>query len=138
MREHMRKYRLPISCFDFINFTGLHYVGRDLYLVQSSDAVITVGGRFGSLHEFTSALESRKPCGILLHSGGAADIIPELMKILQPPDDDLVIYDDDPNRLVQRIIKVLNKKYGDIHHQLANYDHEWFLRNSGTNSTHKG
>src|SRR6185437_4015274 len=45
LREHLRKYRLPHDVFDFINFTGLSYVGRDLYLVQSSDAVITVGGR---------------------------------------------------------------------------------------------
>src|SRR5512146_155861 len=46
LREHMRTYRLPSHCFNVINFTGLHYVGRDLYLVQSSDAVITIGGRF--------------------------------------------------------------------------------------------
>jgi uncharacterized protein (TIGR00725 family) len=128
LREHIRKYRLPNDCYDFINFTGLHYVGRDLYLVQSSDAVITVGGRFGSLHEFTSALEAHKPCGVLLGSGGTADMIPELMKVLEPPDGDLVIYDDDPTQLVQRIIEVLDKKYADIHDQLANYDHEWFLK----------
>ena len=83
LREHVNKYRLPIGFYDFINFTGMHYVGRDVFLVQSSDAVITVGGRFGSLHEFTTALESRMPCGVLLGSGGAADLIPELMKKLQ-------------------------------------------------------
>src|ERR1700676_5133190 len=77
LREHLRKYRLPYDCYDFVNFTGLHYVGRDLYLVQSSDAVITIGGRFGSLHEFTSALEAHKPCGVLLGSGGTADAIPD-------------------------------------------------------------
>src|SRR5688572_6051720 len=87
MREHVLKYRLPYDVFDFINFTGLNYVGRDLYLVQSSSAVITIGGRFGSLHEFTSALEAHKPCGVLLGSGGTADLIPELMKSLNPPDD---------------------------------------------------
>src|SRR5579884_3166524 len=96
LREHLRKYRLPSNCYDFINFTGLHYVGRDLYLVQSSDAVITIGGRFGSLHEFTSALEAHKPCGILVKSGGAADEIPVLMKELEPPNESLVIYDEDP------------------------------------------
>jgi uncharacterized protein (TIGR00725 family) len=47
LREHISKYRLPSKYFDFINFTGMNYVGRDLYLVQSSDAVITIGGRFG-------------------------------------------------------------------------------------------
>lgn len=128
LREHLRKYRLPSNCFDFINFTGLHYVGRDLYLVQSSDAVITIGGRFGSLHEFTSALEAHKPCGILLHSGGTADEIPKLMELLEPPGDNLVVTDDDPERLVTRIVEILDEKYADIREQLKNHDEDWFLR----------
>jgi uncharacterized protein (TIGR00725 family) len=127
LRGHIRKYRLPHDVFDFINFTGLSYVGRDLYLVQSSDAVITVGGRFGSLHEFTSALEAHKPCGVLLGSGGTADIIPELMKTLDPPDGDLVIYDTDPKKLVHKLIKVLDERYGDIREELK-HDEHWYLR----------
>ena len=127
LREHVRKYRLPHDVFDFINFTGMNYVGRDLYLVQSSDAVITAGGRFGSLHEFTSALEAHKPCGVLLGSGGTADLIPELMKSLQAPDDDLVIYDTDPKKLISRMIALLDKKYEDIIEQLKRDEH-WYLR----------
>lgn len=127
LREHIRKYRLPHDVFDFINFTGLSYVGRDLYLVQSSDAVITVGGRFGSLHEFTSALEAHKPCGVLIGSGGTADLIPELMKTLEPPDGDLVIYDEDPQRLVHRLVALLDKKYADIKEDLT-HDEHWYLR----------
>ena len=127
LREHLRKYRLPHDVFDFINFTGMNYVGRDLYLVQSSDAVITIGGRFGSLHEFTSALEAHKPCGILVGSGGTADLIPELMKSLQAPEDDLVIYDEDPDKLIKRMIELLDKKYKDIHEQIKRDEH-WYLR----------
>lgn len=126
LREHLRKYRLPHDVFDFINFTGLNYVGRDMYLVQSSNAVITIGGRFGSLHEFTSALEAHKPCGVLLGSGGTADLIPELMKTLEPPEGDLVIYDDDPERLVKRLIELLDKKYADVRKDLER-DHHWYL-----------
>jgi uncharacterized protein (TIGR00725 family) len=137
MREHVRKYRLPVDCFDFINYTGLHYVGRDLYLVQSSDAVITVGGRFGSLHEFTSALESRMPCGVLLGSGGTADLIPELLKSLHPPEEDLIIMDNDPQRLVHKIIRKLNEKNKDIHNHLQTHDQEWFLK-LGSHTVHKG
>lgn len=133
LREHVVKYRLPYDVFDFINFTGMNYVGRDLYLVQSSNAVITIGGRFGSLHEFTSALEAHKPCGILVGSGGAADVIPGLMKILPPPQNDLVIYDDDPERLVKKIIAILDAKYKDINEQLRYHDQHWFLRDSATN-----
>lgn len=137
-REHIHKYRLPSTCFDFINFTGLHYVGRDLYLVQSSDAVITIGGRFGSLHEFTSALEAHKPCGILTGTGGTADEIPELMRILQPPQESLVIYDDDPDRLVRRIVEILDEKNFDIHEHLKNHDEEWFLNFDGPKTPHGG
>src|SRR5262245_39150622 len=28
VREHLRKYRLPRDYFDFINYTGMRYVGR--------------------------------------------------------------------------------------------------------------
>jgi uncharacterized protein (TIGR00725 family) len=127
VREHLRKYRLPSNCFDFINYTGLNYVGRDLYLVQSSDAVITIGGRFGSLHEFTSALESHKPCGILSGSGGTADKIENLMKELEPPDESLVLFDGEPEALVNKIIALLDKKYKDIEQQLNKHDADWYL-----------
>ncbi len=138
LREHLRKYRLPSNCFDFINFTGLHYVGRDLYLVQSSDAVITIGGRFGSLHEFTSALEAHKPCGILGNSGGTAEQIPKLMEVLEPPSGSTVIYEDDPVRLVEKIIAVLDDKYADIHNQLERKDEHWYLKVDNTTDTRSG
>lgn len=114
IREHLYKYRLPFDVFDFVNFTGMHYVGRDVHLVQSSDAIITVGGRFGSLHEFTTAIEARMPCGVLLGSGGTADMIPELIKKLEAPNQSLVIFDDNPERLVEKIVQILHKEMGDI------------------------
>lgn len=126
LREHLRKYRLPHCYFDFINFTGMNYVGRDQYLVQSSDAVITVGGRFGSLHEFTTALEAGKPCGVLVGSGGTADVIPQLMQILEPPHKNLVIYDDNPENLVKRIIEILDIEDKDLHVDMKKNEH-WYM-----------
>ncbi len=114
LREHAYKYRLPIGVYDFVNFTGMHYVGRDVHLVQSSDAIITVGGRIGSMHEFTTALESNMPCGVLLGSGGAADFIPELLEHLEVPRRKLVVFDDDPEKLVQKIIAILDDDLKDI------------------------
>lgn len=125
LREHLHKYRLPHLYFDFINFTGLNYVGRDQYLVQSSDAVITVGGRLGSLHEFVTGLESGKPCGVLLGSGGTADAIPQLME-LEPPFKHLVVYDDDPVKLVEKVIQILDKESRDIKAEIQRDEH-WFL-----------
>jgi uncharacterized protein (TIGR00725 family) len=110
-REHVTVYKLPTVEFDYINFTSMEYVGRDVHLVRSSDAVITVGGRMGSLHEFATALESKKVCGVLLGSGGLADYIPTLLKNIEAPGANEIIYDTDPDRLVEKVIAALDKKY---------------------------
>lgn len=114
-REHVATYRLPTKEFDYINFTGMEYVGRDVHLVRSADAVITVGGRMGSLHELATALESRKVCGILLGSGGLADYAATLLKNVEAPGAKDVIFDTDPKRLVTKVIDMLDKKYADFH-----------------------
>lgn len=125
LREHMYKYRLPIGVYDFVNFTGMHYVGRDVHLIQSSDAVITIGGRFGSLHEFTTAFESAMPCGILLGSGGTADLLPEIIDRLDETSKAPIFMDDNPERLVQKIIDCLDKDFSDIDAQ--DYAQHWYL-----------
>lgn len=126
LRDHLRRYRLPYEYFDFISYTGMRYVGRDQFLIQSADAVITVGGRFGSLHEFVTALEAHKPCGVLIDSGGTADIIEELMKVLDPPKKSLVLFDENPENLVNRIIDLLDTEFKDVQTQLDKNEH-WFL-----------
>lgn len=115
-REHVATYKLPTKEFDYINFTGMAYVGRDVHLVRSSDAIITVGGRMGSLHELSTALESRKVCGVLLGSGGLADYTPTLLENIEAPGAKDVIYDTDPDRLVDKVIAALDEKYADFEH----------------------
>lgn len=110
-REHVAVYRLPTLEFDYINFTGMAYVGRDVHLVRSSDAVITVGGRMGSLHEFSTALESRKVCGVLLGSGGLADYVQELLNNVEAPNKENVVYGHNPEELVREVVKKLDENY---------------------------
>ena len=85
-------------------------------MVRSSDAVISVGGRMGSLHEFATAIESRKVIGVLLGSGGLADFIPTLLENVEAPDAKNIIYDTDPVRLVNEVIKALDAKYAEFKH----------------------
>lgn len=115
-REHVVVYKLPTVEFDYINFTGMAYVGRNVHLVRSSDAVITVGGRMGSLHEFATALESQKIIGVLLGSGGLADYIPTLLQNVEAPGVKNIIYDNNPERLIGKIIKALDVKYTNFKH----------------------
>ncbi|MEP6710330.1 MAG: hypothetical protein ABJA64_01275 [Candidatus Saccharibacteria bacterium] len=115
-REHVAVYKLPTVEFDYINFTGMQYVGRDVHLVRSSDAIITIGGRMGSLHELSTALESRKVCGVLIGSGGLADYIQTLLENVEAPGAKDVIYDSDPEALVKKVVEALDKKYADFEH----------------------
>lgn len=115
-REHVAVYRLPTVEFDYINFTGMSYVGRDIHLVRSSDAVITIGGRMGSLHEFSTAIESRKVIGVLLGSGGLADYVPTLLENIEAQGVKDIIYDTEPFRLVDKVIAALDEKYADFRH----------------------
>ncbi|MCW1907803.1 MAG: hypothetical protein KIH63_000490 [Candidatus Saccharibacteria bacterium] len=128
LREHMHKYRLPIGVYDFVNFTGMQYVGRDVHLVQSSDAVITVGGRFGSLHEFTTAFEMGRPCGILVGSGGTADLIPELLERIKERPKGHIIIDENPENLVKKVVAFLDEEFADI--DTEDYINQWFLKAS--------
>lgn len=113
-RQHVNTYRLPVKPFDYINFTGMSYVGRDTHLVLSSDAVITVGGRMGSLHELATALEARKVCGVLLGSTALADYVPTLLQNIESPGTKDIIYDNDPERLVKKVVAALDAKYADF------------------------
>lgn len=113
-REHVATYRLPTNEFDYINFTGMEYVGRDVHLVRSSDALITIGGRMGSLHELATALEAKRVCAVLVGSGGLADFTKQLTKHIPSAGSGEIIYDMDPKKLVQKVIKALDERYADL------------------------
>ena len=78
------KYRLPLEAYDTILYTGLHYIGRDTLLITSSDAVVSIGGRLGTLHEFTIAMESETPIGFLQGAGGISEEIQNIMSLAKP------------------------------------------------------
>lgn len=108
-KSHLKKYCLPTDYHDLIIYTGFEYAGRNLLLTRSSDAVIIVCGRMGTLNEFSIAFEDRKPIGVLLGSGGTADMIKEIVeKAYRGPGK--VVYDSDPKKLVEKIIKLIDKE----------------------------
>ena len=107
--EHILKYRLPTEAYDAILYTGLHYSGRDALLVNSADAVVSIGGRLGTLHEFTVAMETHTPVGLLDGAGGIGDQIEGLLKLLPNANPDLVISDNDPDKLIAKLTHMLDK-----------------------------
>jgi uncharacterized protein (TIGR00725 family) len=107
--EHVLKYHLPTDNYDVILYSGLHYVGRDALLINSADAVVSVGGRWGTLHEFAIALETQTPVALLQGAGGASEEIERLLDALPIAHRKLIIIDTDPDRLISKLNALLDK-----------------------------
>ena len=105
---HVRSYKLPTDNYDFIIYTGFDYAGRNLLLTRSSDAVITICGRIGTLNEFTIAFEDNKPIGVLEGTGGFADEIKHIIE-LGHRGKGKIVYDSDPKRLIEKLIVLIEK-----------------------------
>lgn len=113
---HIKTYRLPTDYHDLIIYTGFEYSGRNLLLIRSSDAVVTICGRIGTLNEFTIAFEDQKPIGVLEGTGGTADELKEIVgKMHRGPG--RVIYSRDIKELMDKIVievekdKAVDSKY---------------------------
>lgn len=109
-REHVELYKLPLEYMDFIIYTGFGYVGRDILMTRTSDAVVIGPGRIGTIHEFTVAFEDQKPLGILTGPWDTDDIIREIIARSHREDHDRkVVYDSDPKALIEKLLEFVEK-----------------------------
>lgn len=114
--EHVMKYRLPVAAYDTIVYSGLNYVGRDNLLITSSDAVLSIGGRLGTLHEFTIAMETDTPIGFLQGAGGISTEIMDILHAAGNYKNKSVIFDDNAANLVNRLIEMLDQENAKYRH----------------------
>jgi hypothetical protein len=116
--EHIMKYRLPAKPFDMVIYTGMHYVGRDAFLINSSDAVISIGGRLGTLHEAVIALETDTPIAFLDGAGGTGGEMMNILKAAGRQPSERILFGNDPIELLNKLIVVLDrehKKYKELY-----------------------
>lgn len=107
--EHCEVYRLPTDNLDMVVYTGFGYAGSDLLLMRSSDAIVFGCGRIGTIHEFTVAFQDRKPIGILEGDWDTAELLRDIMaRDIERPHDNIV-FDKDPNRLVEQLIALVKR-----------------------------
>ena len=111
--EHVKKYKLPYKYIDFAMYTGFGYSGRNLLFIRSTDAVIFICGRIGTLNEFTIAFEDKKPIGILTESGGISDELDHLLTLAKRGRAKIV-FDNNPDKLAAKIIKMARTDIGRI------------------------
>lgn len=120
-QEHVNAYRLPLEYLDLVVYTGFGFSGRNLILTRSTDAVFIGCGRIGTINEFTIAYEDQKPIGILRGSWETDEVIEEIMaKGFRP--NERVIFDDDPKRLVEKVMALVDKDKGVANRVYRNTD----------------
>lgn len=117
-KEHLETYRLPIDYMDLIIYTGFGFPGRDLLFTRSCDAIIIGCGRIGTIHEFTIAYEDGKPIGILEGPWTMDEQIRDIVSKSNRPSD-MIIYDSDPKRLIERIIAMLDTTQRGLEHHIG-------------------
>ena len=110
--EHVNKYHSPTEFHDVLIFTGSGLMGREVVNIRSSDLVLIVGGRSGTLGELAIAYDEGKLIGVLTGTGGISDLVREILEACNKHTGARVVYDADPERLVAECLRV----YGEEHY----------------------
>lgn len=103
--EHVRKYNSPVDGFDVLIYTGSGLMGREVENIRSSDIVVIAGGSSGTLGEFAIAYDEGRLIGVLTGTGGIAGHVEELVRLFKKETGASVLYDDDPVRLIDRLLE---------------------------------
>ena len=98
--EQIGVYESPVDPYTMMVYTGSGLMGREVQNIHSSDFVIFIGGRSGTLGEFAIAYDEGKLIGILRNSGGIANELARIVASIEKSTGATLIEDDDPERLV--------------------------------------
>jgi len=112
LAEHVYKYESPIEGHDLLIFTGSGLMGREIVNIRSSDIIVIVGGRTGTLGELAIAYDEGKLIGVLLGTGGISDLVSTILDACNKQTGAKVLYDRDPVSLISRLIETyMNSHY---------------------------
>lgn len=103
--EHIYKYESPSDAFDVLIYTGSGLMGREVTNIRSSDMVVILGGRSGTLGEFAIAYDEGKLIGVLKNSGGITQELPGLITSMSKETGALIVYEDNPEVLLDNLIE---------------------------------
>jgi len=109
--EHVHKYRSPADHHDVLIFTGSGLMGREVVNIRSSDMVVIVGGRSGTLGELAIAYDEGKLIGVLTGTGGITPLIPQILEVCSKDTGARVVYEPSPERLVTQLIRLYTTEH---------------------------
>ena len=103
--HHIEEYGFPVEGFTQLEYTGKGIPERNFDLISKADAVILIGGKIGSLNEFTLAFHKGSVIGVLMDSGGVANMIQEVATVCSNGDEkENIIYSASPEELVEQVL----------------------------------
>lgn len=104
--EHTDVFTSPLEPYDAIVFTGSGLMGREVDNIHSSDFVIFIGGRSGTLGEFAIAYDEGKLIGILLNSGGLSNEFDAIAKMCKKETGSRIVQSASPEELIDRCLQL--------------------------------
>ena len=106
--HHKEEYGFPVERFTRLEFTGKGIPERNYDLIDKADAVIMIGGKIGTLNEFTLAFHKKKVIGVLEGSGGIANMIQEIATVCDNSDEkENIIYSSSPEEIITKVLEKL-------------------------------
>lgn len=81
---------------------------RNVVSTANCDAGIIISGRWGTLNEFTNLVDMGKVIGVMIGTGGIADMLESLYRKINKPNNSKVIFNDSPKDLIKQIINELD------------------------------
>ncbi len=109
--EHVGKYRSPSEHHDVLVFTGSGLMGREVVNIRTSDIVVIIGGRSGTLGELAIAYDEGKLIGVVTGTGGISDMVEDILAKCAKNTGARVLYDPDPVRLLAELLRVYRTEH---------------------------
>lgn len=109
--EHVDKYGSPTEFHDVLIYTGSGLMGREVVNIRSSDIVVIIGGRSGTLGELAISYDEGKLIGVLTGTGGISDMVRDILAACAKDTGSRVLYDSDPAHLVQELLRVYRTEH---------------------------
>lgn len=106
LEEHVGKYASPTAFHDVLVYTGSGLMGREVINIRTSDVVVIVGGRSGTLGELAIAYDEGKLIGVLTGMGGISGMVADILAACGKNTGSQVVYEADPDRLIDELLRL--------------------------------
>ena len=98
----------PLTNFDKVFFIK-GFTKRSLKFISFCDAIIVIGGRMGTLSEYTIAFEEKKPIGVFTLGNGISKYIENITLICNKHRDEPVFFHNNIGVLFKELIDYLKR-----------------------------